>query len=213
MRFLSVFALNLSNFAINRPTLRRLFIAAFFIAGLCAIRLLPINRALLHHPSSSDPSQTTFLIKMSTYFSPLTPAANGQDWWMNFHYVLPALFAILIAVALVILLIGGYRREAFGPKLWRIIVPAILIIGLFTLWGQGETDFKKWVYAQLPFLNDWRNTGRIAAAASLWVVVLAAIGFDTIISFLSQSYRRHETLIGGCNRSADRGRRSYPACR
>ena len=184
-------------FEINRHTMRQLLIAAVFIAGLCAIRLLPFNRSLLHHPSSSDPFVSTFLVKASTYFSPITITPGGDDWWMNFHYVLPSLFAIVIVVSLVVLFIGGYRREPFGPNLWRVFFPAVLIIALFTLWGEGETDFNRWVYTQIPFLSDWRNTGRIAAAASNWVIILAAIGFDLIIDFLTQAFRRHELLFNG----------------
>ncbi len=194
---LSAFAVRLFTININRHALRRLLIAACFIAGLCAIRILPLDRSLLHHPSDSDPSQTTFLVKVGTYFSPHTPSPEGKDWWMNYHYVLPSLFGILIVVLLVAVFVRGYRREAWGPSLWRIFVPAILIICLFTVWGQGETDFKKWVYEQIPLLNDWRNTGRIAAAASIWVVVLAAIGFDTIINYLTQSLRRHDLIFSG----------------
>ncbi len=187
----------LVKFEINRQAARRLLIAAVFIAGLCAIRILPLNRSLLHHPFSSDPFVSTFLVKASTYFSPITITPGGNDWWMNFHYVLPSLFAILIVMSLVVLSVGGYRREPFGPNLWRIFFPTVLIIALFTLWGEGETDFNRWVYSQIPFLNDWRNTGRIAAAASMWVIVLAAVGFDMIIDFLTQAFRRHEMLFNG----------------
>lgn len=188
---------HLLEFKINWHIVRQLVIAALFMAGLCAIRLLPLNRDLLFHPIHSQDLEVSFQTKFSTYFFPITVTADGLDSWMNFHYVVPSLFAIIIVLAVVVLYASGYRREAFGPPLLRILIPAVLIIILFTLWGQGTTEFLEWLYEQIPFLSDWRNPGRIAAAASIWVVVLAAIGFDTISQYLSQSLRRGEMLFQG----------------
>lgn len=197
-------------FSLNRKhkqaAIRRLFIATGLILGLCAIRLLPINRALLAHATVGDFDTTTFLGKMGTYFLPVTLRLNQSDAWMNYHYVFPIVLAFLISIGLTCQIVFRSRKvldrtERGGPPPWTTIIPIIMIIILFTLWGLGETPVLNWIYTSIPFLADWRNSGRIAAAASIWIVVLGAMGFDNLIMLsvqliASRDIRATNTLTG-----------------
>lgn len=169
--------------ALDIHAVQRLFIAALLTVGIGATRLLTINRVQLFHPQSSEGIAVGFFDMLATYFAPITPRPQQSDWWQNFHYVAPLLFVLPVVVLWLILFL---RTKPLAAGRWRLIMPGLLIIVIFTAWSEGQVPLVIWLQTNIPLLADWRNTGRIAAAASPWVIVLCALCFDDILTLLWQ---------------------------
>ncbi|MEP7290027.1 MAG: hypothetical protein ABI947_30130 [Chloroflexota bacterium] len=166
---------------------RRLVGATVLTVGLVAIRFLSLHRELVFHPANWAGPSAEFLDMLKTYFVPYTPRPDYGDLWINYHYVVPMAFAIFLLVLRTVL----YRPSGINRVgVWRIIVPALILILILTIWAMGDTPFVEWLYQTIPFLVDWKNSGRIAAGASIWVIALVAIWFDDVVFILLQMVKR-----------------------
>ncbi len=183
-------------------TVRRLAIASALIIGLCAGRLITINRTNLFHPTSADPIVADLFTKFASYVTPITIATDSTDWWQNYHYVVPVILLVLV-IALRLLLVR--KSNPFAGGRWRILLPGILLLLFFTIWALGETPLYISIRNAIPFIADWRNTGRMAAAATPWLIIITAIWFDDVILLLrrlQQDSARQQSLRMGAGVAA-----------
>ncbi|MEO8397779.1 MAG: hypothetical protein ABI700_32600, partial [Chloroflexota bacterium] len=153
--------------------------SGILIVGVAAARLLTINRDLLLHPQISYDFQLSYLQVFANYFDPHYTTDKSQ-WFALYHYVVPApLMLALVALALI-----TWRLWPSGkPKLiggWRIVLAGILIVLIVSVFATGPTPLVNAIYDAIPLLKDWRNPGRMAAAASPWIVLAAAWCFDRL---------------------------------
>lgn len=161
---------------LDHAVLRKLLLAGILVVGLAAIRLLPINRELLHHPTQSYDYVLSYAQVFINYFDPNYTSETGQ-WFVLYHYVVPAwLMAAVAPLALATL--PWFQHRLVGG--WRIVLAGILFVLIISFFGMGPTPAVNAVYSALPFLQDWRNPGRMAAAASPWIVLAAGWAFDRL---------------------------------
>ncbi len=189
--FITLFAVVYRNPENNRldidwRMIRRLALATAFALGLVAIRLLTFNKDLVYHPQNWGSPPSEFIDMLLTYFVPYTPQPQAGDLWINYHYVLPGVFAVLLVIARFIV----YRPQDESRRgVWRVIVPALIVIIGLTFWAQGKTPFIDWLYTTIPFLGDWKNSGRIGAGVTPWIIVLTALWFDDVVFVLRHMMR------------------------
>ncbi len=171
---------------IDLKKIRKMILIVFFILGIGAIRWLTYNRGLVFHPDASQAPGVGYFDIASAFFFPTTPQPEYSDLWINYHYVLAASLAIfLVGIRLFV-----YRpAEPYRAGIWRILVPAGLVILFLTLWAEGDTWFTQWLYKTIPLLDDWKNSGRIGAGVTPWIAVYAAIWFDDIVYVVWHSVR------------------------
>ena len=153
--------------------LRRVLWAGVLILGVGAVRLLPqfIHRDFVEHPNASVLHEALNLIEIvRLYFEPSDVSA------IHYHYVLPPLFLLLLVG---FRLLFHQRRKLPGGH-WRLVVPGVIVIVLFTLWAL-EGPILRWIYEEIPFLGEWRFPGRMMGAALPWIVLLVAIAFDDVV--------------------------------
>ena len=168
--------------SVDIAMLARVAFAVLLMIVLSTARLLPqvLYFKFIDHPLELlNREPQSFLSALNLYFtsSPLPPFDNLA---MFYHYILPLGFAVsLVAGRLLISMLGIYRESR-----WRILIPAVLLIVFFTVWGQGGTPFMQWLYNTFPLLKEWRFVGRMQAAASLWVAVAAALLLDNLVVVL-----------------------------
>ncbi|HLY28281.1 MAG TPA: hypothetical protein VKQ72_18180, partial [Aggregatilineales bacterium] len=167
---------------VDRWMLKRLLLAGVMVIGVCAIRVLPqvATSGLVDHPKESLANSYDFSTMLTFYFSTVIASSDPQlgITAIYYHYILPPLFAlVLVFLQLIVLPIRRFQR--LGD--WRIIVPGALAILFFTAWGQEGTIGVRWLYDNVPFLEQWRFVGRVMAAASPWVAIIAVIWLDNLI--------------------------------
>ncbi len=187
--FLSLFAivaveLRPVRIALDGRMIKRLLLATAFTVGLVAIRVFTFNRPLVYHPSNWGSPPADLLQVIYSYFAPFTPHPESGDLWISYHYVMPLAFIIMLLIGR--LLIYRPADENRGG-MWRIVIPALIVIAVLTVWAEGLTPFLSWLYDTIPFLSDWKNSGRIAAGATPWLIVLAALWFDDIADSLMRA--------------------------
>jgi hypothetical protein len=171
---------------LNIARLQLLLLAGIFVVGAAGIRLVTINREQLFHPTDSYDFQLSYLQVFVNYFDPHYTIDKGQ-WFVIYHYVVPVpLLMLVVGLALVTWrftkhgLVGG----------WRIILAGTLFVLIISFFGMGPTPAVKSIYEALPFLQDWRNPGRMAAAASPWIVLAVSWGFDRLARAALQLFRQ-----------------------
>lgn len=169
----------------NREGLQRVALAGIFILGLSAVRILPgaVNHAYIQHPVANLHHYGTLEFSMlaERYFS--QERLTSQPAVIYFHYVMPFAFALFLLVLWLLL----FRHEHTARQRWRVLVPGVIFILMYTAWAMEGTPVLIWIYDRIPLLDEWRYLGRMMAVSSLWLVVLAAVCFDDIINAL----RRH----------------------
>jgi hypothetical protein len=164
---------------LNITALKRLLLALGLTAGLSAVRLLPqfVHFEYIDHPRAMLLGDVVdFNLLSPLYFQTTLPAPINNPI-IYYHYILPALFAgLLLALRLLV-----FRSLQLPGGRWRIIIPGLLLIVFFTTWAQEATPFFSWLYLAFPALGEWRFLGRMMAAASPWVALLAMLAFDDIL--------------------------------
>ncbi|HVO69272.1 MAG TPA: hypothetical protein VMT24_04455, partial [Aggregatilineaceae bacterium] len=153
-----------------------LLAAGLMVVGVAAVRVLTINRDLLQHPDMSYDIQISYPQVYINYFDP-TFNADKSQWFAIYHYVVPMPLMLGIA-GLALLTWRWVKHDLVGG--WRIVVAGIVIILVMSFFGTGPTPVVNAIYNALAFLKDWRNPGRMAAAASPWVVLAAGWFFDRL---------------------------------
>lgn len=175
--FIALFAiLNVRNrrFYLDTERTLRLVLAGLLVVGIVAIRLLTLRRDLLLHPALHYDVQLTYLQVFANYFYP-GDSFDIMEWFMVYHYVVPA--SLMLALGSLSLIFWRLtRRELVGG--WRVALAGLLFVLVISFFGTGTTPAVMAVYDVFPFLTDWRNPGRMAAAASPWIVLLAGWCFD-----------------------------------
>jgi hypothetical protein len=165
----------------NREGMRRVALAGILALGLSAVRLLPgaMNHAYIAHPPANLHLNPTveFSMLVERYFTTHQIAFTASIYY---HYVLPLSFAGFLLVLWLTLI----SRESVMGQRWRVLVPAVILILLYTAWAMEGTPVLLWFYNRISLLNEWRFLGRMMAVSSLWLVVLAAVFFDDIIRTL-----------------------------
>jgi hypothetical protein len=153
-----------------------LVLAGVLIVGVAGVRLFTINRELLEHPLHSYDFVLSFSQVLRNYFDPSYTDDVGQ-WFVVYHYVVPAAFAGLMAVG-GLLTVPWTRHRLTGG--WRVVSAGIVFVLVLSFFGTGPTPEVNAVYEALPFLKDWRNPGRMAAAASPWLALAVCWCFDRL---------------------------------
>ncbi len=167
---------------LDRVALRRLLIAFLLLLGLSAARLLPqaVHINYIWHPQNllaidADPFTRMFSLYFMTGAYPDMGVRS-----IFYHFLMPASFAALV-VAARLLLWRDLRLR------WRIVIPALLLLGLYTFWAEGGTTILRWFYAHFTLLRQWRYAPRMLAAGSPWLILLVALCYDEVLLAL---YRR-----------------------
>lgn len=161
---------------IQQKRFQLLLLAAIFVVGVAAIRLLPVNRELLFHPTTSYDYQLSYLQVFINYLDPHYATERAQ-WFILYHYVVPAWLMISV-VGLALVTWRLVKHDLVGG--WRVILAGTLFVLLISFFGMGTTPAVNSIYSAIPFLENWRNPGRMAAAASPWIVLLAGWAFDRL---------------------------------
>lgn len=177
-------------FIVDETMLRRVGVAAAFLIGLSAVRLLPqaIHSNLVEHAlASPDPVHPFGELVLRFFTAQPSALLEFANDLIHFHYVLPLLFAILIGLGRGLL---ALRRWPHRPER-QIIAPGIVAFFLFTLWGQGQTTILHTLQDLFPLLREWRFVTRILAAASPWLIIVAACWFDDILRYLSDQAQQY----------------------
>jgi hypothetical protein len=188
---------------------RLLWVGALTI-GLTAIRTLPqaVHRDLIIHPNADLDAVTDFFGVVRNYIeTTVQPAPDRILNAIDYHYILSPLFGVFVLMGWIAIRRIGFTTR--GRK--RIVIPAITLIALFTLWAQGGIAPVRWLYGAIPLLDEWRLTGRMLAAATPLIALLLALAFDDIVSVvrrqISQGAWRYAALaalvIIGALASAD----------
>lgn len=189
-----------SKWRLDFGALRRLCIAVLWIAALSAVRLIPqiAHHHLVDHPVNwLNSGYVADFWEISTlYFVPIVKDNNSG----YFHYVFPAVFAIVVTVGRLFIFLFARHNPGTLKGSWRVVVPGLVMIVLFTAWGQEATPFNIWLYDTIPFLRQWRYLMRIMAAAAVWIGIVGAIWFDDIVgvvhcTLLHNSGRKRETTM------------------
>lgn len=162
---------------------QRLVVASVIAVGLYTIEILPLQHWLTYHPNNWATPGSSFGEMLMTYFSPTTPQAAFSDSWINYHYVIP----LAVVIGIVILRLLLYRPVDDSRRgVARVLIPLMGLIIFFTLWAMGDVPLVRNIYKAIPILEDWKNSGRIGAAATPLIIMFAAIWFDDIVFILSK---------------------------
>lgn len=175
---------------LNRRALRRLGWATLLLLLVSATRLIPqtLNHAYVDHVGDYLPNPARdFLLTAGWYFSPtLTPEYPIAA--LHFYYtVVPAFLITLLVGRALIIPVGGKT-----PGTWRVVIPAALLLFLFTSWGQEGGVFWASLYDTLPLLKQWRLVTRMLAAGAPFLILIAAIWFDDLINAAVFLVRSHQ---------------------
>ncbi|MFN8420999.1 MAG: hypothetical protein U0528_17420 [Anaerolineae bacterium] len=158
---------------------KRLLIAGVFIIFLSMVRLLPqiAHADYVVHPLASltrtDPLETLF----SFYVDPTLHDLPYAQFFMFYHYITPFWFLALVVVMRLLIYKPFY---SIFTNRGRIVIPLLLAILFFTLWGQEDTPLMEWLYNTFTFFKEWRFLARMMAAATPLIAVLIAIWFDDV---------------------------------
>jgi hypothetical protein len=166
--------------AVAHEALARLIGAAALTFLLASVRLIPqiAHFDLIEHPFYELLITLDFGDLFRAYFDS-APLAELHLYAQYYHYIAPPLL-VGIVVLLRLWTAGDPALARLIPR-WRIVLPAALLIALFTAWAQEKTLFMQWLYTSFPVLTEWRFLGRMMAAGSIWIAVLIAVGFDDVI--------------------------------
>ncbi len=156
--------------------LRALLLAGGLVIGVGAARLLTIDRSVLSHPLQSYDWELSY---PQVFFNFLDPGytADKSQWFVLYHFVVPAYLAVSVAV-LTLLTGRGYKHPITGGR--RFAAASAIFVLLIAFISMGTIPAVNAIYAALPFLDDWRNPGRMAAAASPFIVLGVSWGFDRL---------------------------------
>jgi hypothetical protein len=171
----------------------RLTLATAFTVGLLLMRFLPLQMWLVYHPNNWATPGSDFMAIVNNYFAPVTSQPQASDIWINYHYVLPWAFVIALV---------GARLFIFRPAdtarqgVWRLLLGGGIAWGIITFWAQGDIPIIRDLYKAFPLLENWKNSGRIAAGATPWIIMVAALWFDDVIFILMQIGQRRPLLVG-----------------
>ncbi|MEQ8676235.1 MAG: hypothetical protein RLP44_19620 [Aggregatilineales bacterium] len=171
---------------VNGMIFRRIGLASLLILGLSAARWLPtiINSAYIDHPRESFTYVLNIPDMVKGYFS-----ADFTDWHqvsIEYHYIVPALFAGVTVLLLLSLWRGFDRLPALTVPRLRLIVPSVLLILLFTIWAYADIPLIRALYARIDLLSHWRILGRMMAAATPFIAVLCVLAFEDALSLLAK---------------------------
>ena len=153
---------------------RRLAWALLLTVLVAAVRVLPmlVHREYVLHPQVWFNTYVPLVTLFGRYIS-APPMESFKDFGVIYHYLIP----LWVIVPLIGLRFAFVRQ---APR-WRIIVPSLLLILVFTLWAQENTAIIRWIYNHVPILAEWRILGRMMAAATPLLALLAALWLDTIL--------------------------------
>jgi hypothetical protein len=155
----------------------RFLLAALFLAGLGAIRLIPeiANYSVQIHPGEPFARFNPFMETLQRYFVPIF-SNDLMRYPQAFHYAFPAtVFFGLLALRVLTLLHPAVPRWR-----WRIWIPAIIAIWVFAIWAQVNNPIIHALYDAIPPLHSWRLIERMQAGGSIWVAVLGAVMLDDL---------------------------------
>lgn len=162
----------------------RVLLALIFVALLGAVRLLPqvIHHGYVDHPRENLDWGRDFFILSGLYFTPYpTDDPDYGTRSIHYHYIVPAYFALFLLMGRV--LVAFSRARVPDPRR-RVLIPAFVLVVIFTVWAQVNTPILRWLYDTIPFLGEWRFVGRMMAAGSLWLAIIAAVWFDDVLLML-----------------------------
>lgn len=166
---------------------RRVAWAGVLILGLSAARWLPalVNNAYLNHPREGFVRPLTWGDLLGSYGKSFIPYVANIG--IEFHYILPPLFALLICALMLSLWRGFSHLPALTVSRARLLTVSIALIALFSVWGYGDLPLIRALYARFDLLSHWRILERMLAAATPFIALILALLFDDTITLL----RRH----------------------
>ncbi len=175
---------------LNAVALRRIATAAVLIGAVAAVRLIPqaVNHEYVTHVEEYFPNPPRdFGWTAGLYFSPTMPP-DSQISSLYFFYTLSPVFLILLLVGRTLIIPVGGKTPGTG----RLIVPAAIAWLIFTTWAQEGGPFWVWVYETIPLLREWRFVTRMLAAGIPFLILIAAILFDDLVSAAQRWMRLSE---------------------
>ena len=164
---------------------RRAIIAGLFTLGLAMVQFLPvwIVRDFIVHPG--DPVLESRYDLGQALVNLILP----WDRWrvlelgpgellpaVDYAYIGPGVF-LLIASAIALPLAAPQIRRRFDN---RAVWTALLLALVMMIWGAGQSSPVQYLYANIPFLAQFRFVGRALTIAALWWIVLAALALDML---------------------------------
>ncbi len=174
----------------RKRILKQLITAGLFVVGCSAIRLFTMNRDLLYHTYHSYDYILSYTQVFYNFFDPNYTHDMGR-WFIVYHYIVPAL-TLTVIVLFAMLTFWKFEYRFTGG--WTVILAGIVSVGVFAFFGMGPTPELEAVHEALPVLRDWRNTGRMAAAATPWVILAVGWLFDRVFSVLLQIFQTQHVM-------------------
>jgi hypothetical protein len=165
----------------RRAALVRLMVAGLLTVGLAAAALFPIfgKRAYIGgHKPLPDAGETmppALVLKqfVTTDKDDFRVGVAPNNFRPEFHYSYTIPAGVLL-ILLVIPLTG--RGQLTGAR--RVWLLALVLFGVFLVWGIGGLQPFRWLYNHVPGLGRWRFVGRALGGASFWLAVWAALRVD-----------------------------------
>lgn len=165
---------------IRDEPVRRLVWAVVFMVLLSAVRILPLGNSFLYgHPTQFPTNGHPFGDLFLSYFR--VPADENAEWpfiWETGHYIIPGLLAGSLLVARILI----FRKDMDDE--WRVLIPGGIAILVITFLAQGGMTASQWIFQVFPFLQEFRQIGRMMAVASPWIAIIMAVWLDRIWPFL-----------------------------
>lgn len=164
--------------------LRRVLTSGIFVFGLSALQFIPIwsiQDYIGGHPGDSLLTNNYGLEQVVKNF-----ITTWHDWQLtmpesllvsvDYNYLGAAAFMPLGAAALLLLVNRAAWRWCSSKTMWLALVLAVLMM----IWGAGQHPLVRSLYAEIPFLAQFRFVGRAHAVAALWWIVLIAFAINIL---------------------------------
>lgn len=166
--------------------LQRVLIGGAFALGLTALQFLPlwVVREFVQHRRIDFDSAEQLAERydmtqaVSNYIFPwenwtVFERSFEQIVAVDYAYIGPTVFLLIAMMAAALLLTRERRHQRAG-------FTAFVLALVMTTWGAAQTPILQFLYTRLPWLSEFRYVGRAHAVASLWWIMLAAIGVDVL---------------------------------
>jgi hypothetical protein len=189
-------------FIFRRDRLKRVAIAMAFAFGLAAAQFFPVwlvrdyvDHDIQHFKADgSIEGQYDMPQALANFLYPWSETSFLN--WMNYEvniavdysYIGPGVLAFIGAAGLIVL---ARRRLSTGidaPR--RLILAAVILIAVMTIWGAGQTSILQFLYTNISLLKEFRFLGRAHAIAALWWIVLGGMAIDILWRAAREWFRR-----------------------
>lgn len=171
---------------LNWPAIRRLGVGVSLLIAIAMIRLLPVLASfrLWWHSPEDYRTSYTFAETIARFFDSSFSYPNPSALFYFYAAPLAFVLTVLIIRALAHVVWQPLKREQ-----WRIILPGLIAMLIFSLWSMVDTPFVRILYQLVPFLSEWRLLTRMSAATAVWLIALLALLLDDLIALFQRLWR------------------------